>query len=229
MARGYKKNNLSKARNTQHCHTDSETSDCGYTGGIENDPSSDSDSLLFLASYGSSDEESLAELEGDELENNLQTLRQLEGEESEVTERQTLYSKIVTHKTSKDWERAEKVRWLEYNKQSICTQERRRKQQRDWKVFSEKARALWVEWYLMFRKVQTYPQQSQWQSTSCNDVENVFIEDSEYKYSACRTNHTSHTIICWSCQLLFWWKQFWRWHRFRLWVWQRTKWCAATT
>ena len=122
MARGYKKNNLSKARNTQHCHTDSEASDCGYTGGIKNDPSLDSDSLLFLASYGSSDEESLAELE-----NNLQTLRQLKGEESEVTEWQTLYSKIVTHKTLKDWERAE-VRWLGYNKQSTCTQERRKRQ-----------------------------------------------------------------------------------------------------
>ena len=121
MARGYKKNNLSTARNTQHCHTDSEASDCGYTGGIKNDPSPDLDSLLFSASYGSSDDESLAELEGDELENNLQTLRQLEGEESEVTEWQTLYRKIVAHKTSKDWERAEKVRWLGYNRQSTCT------------------------------------------------------------------------------------------------------------
>ena len=98
--------------------------------------------MLFSASYGSSDEESLAELEGDELENNLQTLRQLEGEESEVTEWQTLYSKIVTHKMSKDWERAEKVRQLGYNKQPTHTQERRRKQQQDQKAFGEKARAL---------------------------------------------------------------------------------------
>ena len=139
MARDYKKNNLSKARNIRH--VDSEASDCGYTGGIEHNPSSDSDNSLFSASYGSSDEGSLAELEGDELEDNLQTLRQLEGGESGVTEQQTLYSKIVTHKTSKDWERAEKVRGLGYNKQSTHTQERKRKQQRDQKASREKARA----------------------------------------------------------------------------------------
>ena len=67
---------------------DSEASDCGYTGGIKHNPSSDSDDSLFLASNGSSDEGSLADLE-----NNLQILRQLEGEGSGVTEQQTLYSK----------------------------------------------------------------------------------------------------------------------------------------
>ena len=65
MARAYKKNNLAKARKSRHHPNESEALDCEYTGGVEHNLS-DSDELL-----SSSDEESLAELEGDELENNL--------------------------------------------------------------------------------------------------------------------------------------------------------------
>ena len=65
MARAYKKNNLAKARKSQHHHDESEASDCEYTGGVEHNLSDSEESL------SSSDEKSLAELEGDKLENNL--------------------------------------------------------------------------------------------------------------------------------------------------------------
>ena len=57
------------------------------------------------------------------------------GEEVEVNEQPSLYSKMVTHKTPNDWTRAEKVHGLGYNKQLTCTQERKRKQQQDCKAF----------------------------------------------------------------------------------------------
>ena len=68
--------------------------------------------------------DSLAELEGDELENNLRTMEGDGGEvdsEVEVNEQPSLYSTMTTHKTLKDWTRAEKIRGLGYNKQSRRT------------------------------------------------------------------------------------------------------------
>ena len=65
MARAYKKNNLAEARKSWHHPNESETSDCEYTGGVEHDLLDSDESL------SSSDEESLAELEGDKLEKNL--------------------------------------------------------------------------------------------------------------------------------------------------------------
>ena len=68
-------------------------------------------------------------------------MREMEGDggevdsEVEVNEQPSLYSKMATHKTPKDWTRAEKVHGLGYNKQSTCTQERKRKQQQDQKAF----------------------------------------------------------------------------------------------
>jgi hypothetical protein len=70
MAKSYHKNDLAKARNRWHYtteETDSE-SDCGYKGGVDCDPSNDS---AADSDEDWSDNESLAELEGDELEANL--------------------------------------------------------------------------------------------------------------------------------------------------------------
>ena len=65
MAGAYKKNNLAEARKSQHHPNESEALDCEYTGGVKCNLL-DSDELM-----SSSDKESLAELEGDKLENNL--------------------------------------------------------------------------------------------------------------------------------------------------------------
>ena len=115
MARAYKKNNLAKARKSQHHPNKSEALDCEYTGEVKHNLL-DSDKSL-----SSSDEKSLAELEGDKLENNLRTMREMEGDGSEVNEQPSLYSKMATHKTPKDWTRVEKVHGLGYNKQSRRT------------------------------------------------------------------------------------------------------------
>ena len=137
MARAYKKNNLAKARKSRHHPNESEASDCEYTGGVKH-TLSDSDESL-----SSSDEESLAKLEGDELKNNLRTMNGGEVDsEVEVNKQPSLYSKMATHKTPKYWTRAEKVCGLGYNKQSTCTQERKRKQQRDQKAFHGMAKTL---------------------------------------------------------------------------------------
>ena len=78
MAKSYRKHNLVKARSTQHnkseeLETDSGQSDldCGYEGGIDCDPSNDEEDS---EDDEWSDDESLAELEGDELEANLSAL-----------------------------------------------------------------------------------------------------------------------------------------------------------
>jgi hypothetical protein len=80
MAKSYRKHNLAKARSTRHnkseeLETDSgeSDSDCGYEGGIDCDPSDDEEDS---EDDEWSDDESLAELEGDELEANLSALRE---------------------------------------------------------------------------------------------------------------------------------------------------------
>jgi hypothetical protein len=80
-----------------------------------------------------SDEESLAELEGDELEDNLWALR--EGDDDYQSP--SLYGQLMTHKTSMDWKKAESVHALGYTKNSTRTQERRRKEAQDCEAFRE--------------------------------------------------------------------------------------------
>jgi hypothetical protein len=114
MAKSYHKNNLAKARNYRHYtmeETDSE-SDCGYEGGVDCDPS---------------DDESLAELEGDELEANLSALHK----EAESQDAPNAFKQMMSHKDSKEWKKVEANRALGYTKNSIRTQERRRKEARE--------------------------------------------------------------------------------------------------
>jgi hypothetical protein len=99
-------------------------SDCGYEGGVnckssddEYDPTTDSDEDW-------SDDESLAELEGDELEANLHALC----EEGESLDAPTAFRQMMVPKDAKEWKKAEGNWALGYTKNSTCTQERRRKE-----------------------------------------------------------------------------------------------------
>jgi len=95
-------------------------SDCGYEGGV-NCGWSDSDSEDY------SDADSLEELEGEELEANLNELR-AELKELVIP---TKYDQFMEPKAAKDWKKAEKNRTLGYTGNSKRTQERRAKEGRD--------------------------------------------------------------------------------------------------
>jgi hypothetical protein len=126
MAKSYHKNNLTKARNYRHYtteETDSE-SDCGYEGRVDCDPSNDS---AADSDEDWSDDESLAELEGDELEANLSVLHK----EAESQDAPNAFKQMMSHKDSKEWKKVEANRALGYTKNSIRTQERRRKEARE--------------------------------------------------------------------------------------------------
>ena len=69
-------------------------------------------------------------------------MREMEGDGGEVNEQPSLYSKMATHKTPKDWTRVEMAHGLGYNKQLTRTQERKRKQQQDQKAFHGMAKTL---------------------------------------------------------------------------------------
>ena len=98
-------------------------SDCEYEGGV-NCSWSDSDSEDY------SDADSLEELEGEELEANLNELRaELKG-----LVIPTKYDQFMELKAAKDWKKAEKSRTLGYTGNSKRTQERRGKESHDREV-----------------------------------------------------------------------------------------------
>ena len=103
-------------------------SDCGYEGGVNF-------SLSKSDSFDYSDAESLEELEGEELEANLNELR---AELKELPIR-TKYDLLMEPKTVKDWKKAEENRTLGYTGNSKRTQERRAKDLRDRETFRAKA------------------------------------------------------------------------------------------
>jgi hypothetical protein len=146
MAKGYRKNNLAKARNFRHgtpddnpnlqsSETDSE-SDCGYEGGVNCEPSDDEYDPTTDSDEDWSDDESLAELEGDELEANLHALR----EEAESLDAPTAFRQMMVPKDAGEWKKAEGNRALGYTKNSTRTQERRRKEARERAAFREEAK-----------------------------------------------------------------------------------------
>ena len=103
-------------------------SDCGYKGGV-NFSLSKSDSFDYL------DAESLEELEGEELEANLNELR------AELKELPTCmkYDMLMELKTVKDWKKAEENHTLGYTGNLKCTQERQAKDLHDRKTSRAKA------------------------------------------------------------------------------------------
>jgi hypothetical protein len=130
MAKSYRKNNLAKARSSRHkkseeLETDSgeSDSDCGYEGGVDCD-SSDDDSEQDFEEDQWSDDESLAELEGDELDVNLSALH----EEAKSWDAPNVFKQMMSPKDSNEWKKAEGNWALGYNKNSTDTQERRRKE-----------------------------------------------------------------------------------------------------
>jgi hypothetical protein len=97
---------------------------CGYEGGIDCDPSDDEQDS---EDDEWSDDESLAELKGDELEANLSALRK----EAKSWDAPNVFKQMMSHKDSKEWNKAEANWALGYNKNSSDTQERRRKEARE--------------------------------------------------------------------------------------------------
>ncbi|KAG1721391.1 uncharacterized protein EDB91DRAFT_1176340 [Suillus paluster] len=116
-------------------------SDCGYTGGVNVEVlSSDSESEYEPNTSESewSDGESLCELEGDGLEENLAALK------AEVDALQQpagfKFEKIMEEKTATEWKKAEQIRALGYNRHSDRTKRRYNKIARDLADYREKRR-----------------------------------------------------------------------------------------
>lgn len=111
-------------------------SDCDYTGGVNYTPSDDD---LDDSDDCWSDAESLAELEGEELERNL---RELGAELADLSapEQPGLYDWVVIHKSKKDWMTAETSRSLGYNGQSGCTTGHGSKEARERAKFKKQAK-----------------------------------------------------------------------------------------
>ncbi|KAF8478747.1 hypothetical protein JB92DRAFT_3149597, partial [Gautieria morchelliformis] len=99
MVKSYQTNNLAKARNYHHINTTSETD-------------SDSDYEVW------SDDKSLAELEGDELEANLSALHKKAGS----PDAPKAFKYMMSHKNLKEWKKIEANQALGYMKGSTRTQ-----------------------------------------------------------------------------------------------------------
>ncbi|KAF9237262.1 hypothetical protein BU15DRAFT_11535, partial [Melanogaster broomeanus] len=100
--------------------------DCGYMGGVSFQYSeSDDDNTSCIESDGDSDsedDESVCELKGDELEQNLETLRaRLCVEEGVRSDLKSGLEQIAEVKTSTEWKKFEKARGLGYNGHSERT------------------------------------------------------------------------------------------------------------
>ena len=108
--------------------SDSE-SDCGYTGGVDYH-GFDSDDEFEPGSDGcwsDSDGESLAELEGEELESSLRELKV----ELDALAAPSKYDLIAAAKTSQEWKMAEKKRGFGYTSNSQRTKQRNAKAARE--------------------------------------------------------------------------------------------------
>jgi hypothetical protein len=135
MVKSYHKNNIAIARNFQHNpsndnpsppsdhKTDSEL-DCGYEGGVNCNSSDDEYDPTDTDENWLSDE-SLAELEGDELETNLQALQQ----EVKSLDAPTAFKVMMAPKDGNDWKKVEANWALGYMKNSTHIKERRRKKE----------------------------------------------------------------------------------------------------
>jgi SpoVK/Ycf46/Vps4 family AAA+-type ATPase len=146
MAKAYQKHDLAKARSSRHnkseeleLETDSGESDldCGYEGGVDCDPSNGEQDY---EDDQWSDDESLAELERDELEANLSALC----EEAESQDAPNVFKQMMRPKDSKEWSKAEANWALGYNKNSSRTQERRRKEAREREASKIEAKTSWA-------------------------------------------------------------------------------------
>jgi hypothetical protein len=124
--------------------TDSESdSDCEYTGGVNcHDFDVDSDGYAD-EEWSESDEESVVEFEGDELENNLRELR--EELHALPYSEPSKYDLITGAKTSKQWKKAEKKRGFGYTGNSQRSQQRHAKAAREKEITRAKAKDSYVD------------------------------------------------------------------------------------
>jgi hypothetical protein len=99
--------------------------DCGYEGGV-NCQWSDTEYDGTDSEWSDSDGDSLAELDGDELEANLRELR----EEVEAPGAPSKYAQISTKKSALEWKKAEGNRAMGYTGNSKRTQQRKAKEAR---------------------------------------------------------------------------------------------------
>ena len=125
---------VAQDHNTIPCDINSDPDlDCGYDGGVNYDWS-DSDSEY--EDYTDTDSESLEEMDGDELDDNLREWRA----ELDDLVAPTKYDQIMEQKLTMDWRKAEQNRNFGYSGNSKRTQERRAKEARDREVSRAKAR-----------------------------------------------------------------------------------------
>ena len=119
------------------CATSLSDSDCEYAGGVNHDPDSD---CLIESNSGDSDTESLYELEGKELKENLKNLQKAgkNAEQSNVMG----WNSFLETKTREDWKMAEKNRTLGYNGHSVWTHQQREKEAHDRAAVREKVKSL---------------------------------------------------------------------------------------
>ena len=116
--------------------------DCGYTGGVNHQFSGteyDSGTESEWSNGSGSDEDSVVELEGDELDANLHELRKKA--HAKALEGFPKYAKIVMKKSAFEWKKAEKNRALGYTGNSQRTQQRRAKEARDQAAIREEAKS----------------------------------------------------------------------------------------
>jgi hypothetical protein len=114
--------------------------DCGYTGGVNCGPASDSEH----SGSSWSDTETLAELDGEDLEENLQMLLAEELQDLEGLPNASKYSQIAAPKSDKVWKKSEKNRALGYTGSSQRTRQRNDKASRDRADLHKKAQTSWV-------------------------------------------------------------------------------------
>ncbi|KAG2355595.1 hypothetical protein BDR07DRAFT_1381385 [Suillus spraguei] len=130
----------------EHKIDSDDKSDCGYLGGINTNYYSDSDSDYKPDTSESewSDGESLCELGGNDLEENLAALRV----EAESLHGYPVAIPLFEKKTAVEWERAEKNRALGYNGHSGRTKRRHDKAARELAEYREKRKTFHQLCYL---------------------------------------------------------------------------------
>ena len=127
---------VAQDHNTIPCDINSDPDlDCGYDGGVNYDWS-DSDSEY--EDYTNTDSESLEEIDGDELDDNLYEWRA----ELDDLVAPTKYDQIMEQKLTMDWTKAEQNHKLGYSGNSKCTKEWRAKEAHDRGVSRVGARTL---------------------------------------------------------------------------------------
>ncbi|KAG1865569.1 hypothetical protein C8R48DRAFT_747672 [Suillus tomentosus] len=116
--------------------------DCGYTGGVNfqfSNTEYDSATESEWSNGSESDEDSMVELEGDELDANLHELRKKAHDKA--LEAFPKYAQIVRKKSAVEWKKAEKNRALGYTGNLKRTQQRRAKEAQNQAAIREEAKS----------------------------------------------------------------------------------------